>query len=470
MDAGSIRARLDHPVIDADGHLVEFLPLVRDFLGELGGESLAAGLDRLVDGPGMLRPLDATIRRATGVSRTGWWGVPSRNTRDRATAMLPGLLYDRLDEIGLDLAVLYPTFGLIPMALDDAELRCGIARACNRYYAELYAEYSDRLLPVAVIPSYTPEEAIAELDYAVGELGLRAVLIGGLVLRYAPGHEGDRAARWVDGLGLDSAYDYDPVWQRCAELGVSPTFHSTGIGYGSRTSPFNYVANHIGNFASGAEAMARSLFFGGVPSRFPDLRFAFHEGGVAWAATLYADILSHYAKRNRDAIAHYDPRALDRNLFSQLIAEHGPVSFRDRLTRADETLRFLSDPDEDPARIDEFASCGITGPDDVTRIFTEQYFFGCEADDPMNALAFDGRLNPNGARLSAVFASDIGHWDVPDFRGVLAEAWELVEDGHITEADFRAFTFENPARLWGQNPGFFRGTVVESEMLRVTRS
>jgi predicted TIM-barrel fold metal-dependent hydrolase len=464
MDAGSIRARLDHPVIDADGHLVEFLPLVRDFLGELGGESLAAGLDRLVDGPGLLRPLDATSRRAAGMSRSGWWAVPARNTRDRATAMIPGLLYDRLDEIGLDLAVLYPTFGLIPMALDDAELRCGIARACNRYYSELYAEYSDRLLPVAVIPSYTPDEAIAELDYAVGELGLRAVLIGGLVLRFAPGHEGDRAARWVDGLGLDSAYDYDPVWQRCADLGVSPTFHSTGIGYGSRTSPFNYVANHIGNFASGAEAMARSLFFGGVPSRFPDVRFAFHEGGVAWAATLYADILSHYAKRNRDAIAHYDPRTLDRQLFNHLVAEHGPAPFRDRLDRADETLRFLSDADEDPHSIDEFASCGITGPDDVTRIFTEQYFFGCEADDPMNALAFDGRLNANGVHLSAVFASDIGHWDVPDFRGVLAEAWELVEDGHITEADFRAFTFENPVRLWGGNPEFFRRTVVEGAL------
>jgi predicted TIM-barrel fold metal-dependent hydrolase len=465
-DAAAIRARIDHPVIDGDGHLVEFLPLVRDFMVELGGESLGAGLDRLLAGPGLLRPLGATERRAAGMSRSGWWGVPARNTLDRATAMLPRLLYERLDEIGLDLAVLYPTFGLIPMALDDEEVRRGIARACNRYYAEVYADYADRLLPVAVIPSYTPEEAVAELDYAVVELGLRAVLIGGLVLRYAPGHEGDRAARWVDGLGLDSAYDYDPVWQRCAELGVSPTFHSTGIGYGSRTSPFNYVANHIGNFASGAEAIARSLFFGGVPTRFPDLRFAFHEGGVAWAATLYADIMSHWSKRNRDAIAHYDPRQLDRAQLEQLIAEYGSPAFTDRLGRLSETLGFLSDPDESPESIDEFASSGIHSPDEVRRIFTEQYFFGCEADDPMNALAFDTRRNPYGARLSAVFASDIGHWDVRDFRGVLAEAWELVEDGHITEADFRDFTFTNPARLWcDTNPDFFCGTVVEGALV-----
>ena len=82
--------------------------------------------------------------------------------------------------------------------------RCALARACNRYGAECYGEYADRLLPVAVVPNYTPDEALVELDYAVSVLGLRPVLFGGLVLRPAPGHDGDRAARWVDGLGLDS--------------------------------------------------------------------------------------------------------------------------------------------------------------------------------------------------------------------------------------------------------------------------
>lgn len=461
VKSAKVRARLDHPVIDADGHLVEFLPLVRDFLVELGGESLGAGLDRLLAGPALIRGLDAQARRAAGISRTGWWGLPTRNTLDRATAMLPRLCYERLDELGIDLAILYPTFGLVPMALDDDELRRGIARACNRYYAEVYGELADRLVPVAIVPSYTPEEAIAELEYAVEHLGMRAVLIGGLVLRFAPGHEGDRAARWVDGLGLDSAHDYDPLWRRCADLGVSPTFHSTGIGFGSRTSPGNYVANHIGNFAAGAEAVARSLFFGGVPMRFPELRFAFHEGGVAWAATLFADICSHWRKRNRDAIGQYDPANLDRALLTELTARYGPRSFVDRLDRLPETLRFLSDPDEDPASLDEFASSGIGGLDDVERIFTQQYFFGCEADDPMNTLAFDTRLH-RGARLPALFASDIGHWDVPDSRAVLAEAWELVENGCLTEDDFRALTFEHPVRCWaGTNPEFFRGTAIE---------
>jgi hypothetical protein len=117
----------------------------------------------------------------------------------------------------------------------------------------------------------------------------------------------------------------------------------------------------------------------------------------------------------------------------------------------------LSDPDEDPAVIDEFEESQITNVDDVVRIFSEQFYFGCEADDPMNALAFDRELNPHGTRLNAIFASDIGNWDVPDMREVLPEAWELVEDGHLDEADFREFTFGNAARmLTSANPASSR--------------
>jgi hypothetical protein len=131
-------------------------------------------------------------------------------------------------------------------------------------------------------------------------------------------------------------------------------------------------------------------------------------------------------------------------------------------------LNMLSELEDDPAVIDEFASSLVTGPDDVLDIFTRQYHFGCEADDPMNALAFNRDLNPHGARLRGVFASDIGHWDVPEFRGVLPEAYELVEDGHFSEEDFMEFVFGNPVSLWaGANPAFFKGTVVESAVDKV---
>jgi hypothetical protein len=196
-----------------------------------------------------------------------------------------------------------------------------------------------------------------------------------------------------------------------------------------------------------------------MPMRFPELRAAFLEGGVAWAAQLYADLCGHFAKRNRESLAHYDPRCLDRDRLTALVLEHGEPAMRDRADRLADGLSFLSDPDELESDLDEWAASGITSVDDLARIFSEQWFFGCEADDPMNALAFDRSAHPGNIALRAMFASDIGHWDVPDFLGVLPEAWELVEDGRLDEGQLRAFTCDNVVDL--QGPAVFAGTTVE---------
>ena len=92
--------------------------------------------------------------------------------------------------------------------------------------------------------NHVKKSKIKELRLADREtLGLRAIMCTGLVHRPLPGENLPRGARWVDALGLDSEYDYDPLWRRFVELDVTPTFHSTGMGWGSRTSPSSYVAN-----------------------------------------------------------------------------------------------------------------------------------------------------------------------------------------------------------------------------------
>lgn len=463
-EVAKIKKRLGHPVIDNDGHIVEFIPLVRDIIVELAGPSVAARFDRVTDGGRTAQLVPTDKRREMGMTRSAWWGVPTRNTLDRATAMLPSLMYRRLDEMGIDFAFLYPTYGLTAIHLADDELRQVMSRAYNIYLAEVYGPYRDRMTPVACIPTFNPQEAIEELDYAVNTLGLRATMMGGAIPRPLPEHSGP-GAKWMDGLGHASAYDYTPLWEKCVELGVAPTFHSTGAGWGSRTSPSNYCYNHIGNFAVAGELCARSLFFGGVPKKFPQLRFAFLEGGTAWAANLYSDILGHYEKRNIGAIDRYNPDELDRDLLRAFFEEHAEGRIRDRIAQLPNALNMLSEPILGDNGKDDFAESLITSPEDVRDVFTKQFFFGCEADDPMAAIAFNTRLNPLGARIPAIFASDIGHWDVPDFREVLHEAWELVEDGHLDESDFKAFTFDNPVALWaGANPSIFDGTVIEGAL------
>lgn len=66
-------------------------------------------------------------------------------------------------------------------------------------------------------------------------------------------------ALWLDTFCLDSEHDYDPVWAKCVELTVAPTFHFGGMGWGSRTSISNYMYNHIGYFASAGEALCKAM-------------------------------------------------------------------------------------------------------------------------------------------------------------------------------------------------------------------
>jgi len=466
-----IRERLDHPIIDSDGHDIEYLPLVREELRALAGQSAVDRFELMVKGAQLARGLGDATRRAQGLMRIPWWGLPTQNTLDRASAMFPRLLHERLPAIGLDYAVVYPTYGLMALSAEPDELRQAACRAFNRYHAEVFAGLEDRLASVALIPMHTPAEAVAELDHAVDTLGFKAVLLAGHVLRPLPGENLPRGARWLDSFGAESAFDYDPVWARCEALGVAPTFHSSGMGWGSRNALHSYVFNHLGNFAAAGEAVCRALFLHGVPQRFPRLRFAFLEGGVAWAAQLAADLVGHYEKRSGDAIRSYDPARLDRARLAALAKQWAAPRVAERLAELDANLHLLSEPDEDPARLDEFASVGVDSAEALARLFAERFFFGCEADDPLNAVAYDRARSPFGLSLHALFGSDIGHWDVPEIDRVLLEAFELVEEGIVSEEDFRRFAFASPVALWtASNPRFFEGTLVAEAVAKERRA
>ena len=86
-----------------------------------------------------------------------------------------------------------------------------------------------------------------------------------------------------------------------------------------------------------------------------------------------------------------------------------------------------------PEEMDDFAPTGVTKGEDIRDIFQRGFYFGCEADDRLNAVAFDRRINHYGLKLNAILGSDIGHWDVPDMTKVVPEAYEMVEDGFIDE-------------------------------------
>ncbi|HEV3113244.1 MAG TPA: amidohydrolase family protein [Candidatus Binataceae bacterium] len=460
--AAKVRSTVGHPIIDADGHLVELGPVLEDellaYLEEAGGRGLR---DRYL--AGMVKPFDTSTAlsdrndprvREKWLAMPSWWGWQTRNTLDRATAHLPRLLYERLDEMGIELTLLYPSTVLALLDLDDVELGAALARGANRWLARIFRPYRDRIAVGGIVPMSNPQTAIAELEYAVTELGMKTVVMTGYARRPIAGNQFR-----LDTFGLDSEYDYDPLWAKCIELGVAPLSHSSHLHTRPSRSVSNYVYNHIGALAASHESLAKSLFLGGVTRRFPGLRFGFLEGGVAWAASLYADLLGHWSKRNCVNILELDPDRLDVNELMDYMERYGDDAVQSRLGPI---RRFFSRPAARPEMLDEFARAEIRRAEDIRDLFVPNFYFGCEADDPLVAWAFAGRTNPLGARLRAMMGSDISHWDVPDMTEPVADAYGLVERGLITQDDFREFTFLNPVRLHaGMNPRLFEGTICE---------
>jgi len=170
-------------------------------------------------------------------------------------------------------------------------------------------------------------------------------------------------------------------------------------------------------------------------------------------------------------MANYDPANLDQQLCLDLCRKYGGPIFDGRLNDVSKLAASSSRAAatrEDPAMLDEFAPCQISDKREIKDLFVPHFYFGCEADDPITAWAFDTKKNPYGAKLNAIFSSDIGHWDVVDMRDVTAEAYELVEHGLLNEDEFRDFAFANAARMWcSMNPNFFKGTIVEDEVAKL---
>jgi predicted TIM-barrel fold metal-dependent hydrolase len=468
MAPDQIRASLKHPVIDGDGHWVEYTPAFAERLRKVGGDVAANGFLAAMETTKTALNMSVAERQRRQLAMPGFWTRQTGNTLDRATAMMPRLLYDRLDEFGTDFAIIYPTAGLrFPRIADDAARRA-VIRGYNIVTADMFSKLSDRMTPAAIIPMHHPEEAIAELEFVIQQLGLRVGMFGSAFPRPVESVTGtdpdtQRLAVGYEVFGIDSQYDYDPVWAKCVELKIAPTFHSTGSNQGLRNSPTNFTYNHIGHFADAGHAAAKGLFLGGVTRRFPELRFAFLEGGVGWGAQLFGDLIEHWERRNINALENMRPENLDRKLLMSLVEKYGYDDIAEQLQARDG----WPEPDMHGTgrleELDDFAKCKITCKQDWLDLYAVPYYFGCEADDPSIAIAF-GNTNKFHAKLNALYSSDIGHFDVIDMREPLQEAYELVEDNIINHDDFEAFTFSNVVRLMGtQNPNFFDGTRIAKE-------
>ncbi len=214
--------------------------------GDLAADGFLKALQSTTDAL-KLMPAQRAERR---VAQPNFWNRQAENTLDRATAMMPKLLYQRLDEIGTDFAVVYPTAGLrLPRIKDDATRRA-VIRAYNIVAADYFRVYSDRMTPAAIIPMHHPDEAVEELEFVTSQLGAKVGMFGSGMPRQVPAAASDgepgRFTVWYDVFGIDSPYDYDPVWAHLRKARHRPDLpFELASGQGLRNSPSNFVYNHI---------------------------------------------------------------------------------------------------------------------------------------------------------------------------------------------------------------------------------
>jgi predicted TIM-barrel fold metal-dependent hydrolase len=470
LSASEVRATLTHPVIDVDGHILEFLPALDEYLRQaMGSRVFETWLQKRT------ATVTAEERQKLRQPQPGWWtGAPVTQPLDRAAAMLPRLLRSRMDQFGIDFMILYTSVGLGSIVEPDEEVRRPFCWALNEFYSDHYLAHGDRFTPAGVVPMYSPEEALNEIDHC-HSLGLKVIQLPHGIPRPIPKvHASDPTLypdiHWLDTYGLDSLFNYDIVWDRLQELGFAATFHghsSNAAAMKTSRSVTNYVFNHLGAHASLLFELCKSLVLGGVTRRFPRLHMAFLEGGVHWAQGLLHDLIEHWEKRNPESIAQYDPRLLNVETMKTLLQQWGrglvdqsniPSSavFANRRESSAGDLAENGCPDD-------FANCGIRNCADIPRLFKNLYF-GCEADDA-------AICGPNGGYelpLKAMFSSDFGHWDTVRADKLLPEVYKLMNSGVLSPSDFQSFTANNAIQLHGTtNPGFWKGTSVEQYAQKV---
>ena len=180
---------------------------------------------------------------------------------------------EALDVEGIDVAVLFRTFGAHVIALDgmDPNLVSAICQAFNNWLAEFCSADPARLKGAAQMPMHDVQKAVAEAGRAVKELGLVALVLPSNPVNDRP---------WYDPY-------YEPFWQQAEALGVPVCFHGIQSAYqqhiGNRFLD-SFVVAHAATHPMELMLDVAGMVCGGVLERHPDLRIGFLEGNCSWLA------------------------------------------------------------------------------------------------------------------------------------------------------------------------------------------
>jgi predicted TIM-barrel fold metal-dependent hydrolase len=189
-----------------------------------------------------------------------------------------------MDEERIWAQVLYPNVGGFGndhfMKIEDVGLRNECVRAYNDYLADWIGTHTDRFVGVCMLPFWDLDETVREIERS-SKLGHKAILMTG------------KPDVWWGSPHIADPF-WNPVWDVTRDLGMSVSFHAGGgdpalgwraAGYKGMPARTRFTANSVPTFFGNAQTLV-DVIFGGIPVRYPELKFVIVESGIGWVPFL----------------------------------------------------------------------------------------------------------------------------------------------------------------------------------------
>jgi len=270
------------PVIDADCHVIEadhtwaYLDPADEQYRPKPHHSAKEPDEAFweIDGEVRRRPFGTAARGTRSESLSGF----AATTMDTRTLGDVQARIAHMDELGVDVQVLYPTIYLTQIS-QKPEIDLALAKSYNRWLADIFAQAEGRLRWIAVPPLLSMDDVPEQLRFAKEN---------GAVGVFMRGFEGDRQAA--------DPYFF-PVYEAAQELDLPITFHA-GCGNPSfvdLTVGDAYTRNKVPVISA-----FHTLLFRNVPAKFPSLRFAFVEVAANWVPYIVTDLARRVEREGRE--------------------------------------------------------------------------------------------------------------------------------------------------------------------------
>jgi predicted TIM-barrel fold metal-dependent hydrolase len=194
---------------------------------------------------------------------------------------------EELDEIHVDIGVLFPDHLLKLAMITQAEYAAALARAYNAWLLEKWCSQEKGLLGCIIACPQDPEDAAREIRRYAREPGMVGV--------------------YLPCAGLDPLWGhrrYDPIYEAAQETDLPVLLHSVTVVH--PVFPFNLhvfeteFGRHICGHTFSIMANLVHMISAGVPVRYPDLRIACTEVGISWVPFLMNRMDKEYLERRRE--------------------------------------------------------------------------------------------------------------------------------------------------------------------------